>query len=221
VTPRCSSSAPASDVSQVLAALSEQRERFLREGTLADVFAVAYFHSTRLTRQKTFRYPDVVAAQVVSFYAAYTQRGSLPHWQPYLELAGTRRLNRGTDPGALLQVLLDRSMRAHITHDLPPALCATRPEALSWEALAPDFFALDPLFDQAAHATLLDFDHATRRLGALRSTHREALELGSWLLARFGGGTVHVRRLRRQAWNVATRKSTVTICSKTPYNVCP
>ena len=205
MTPRYSSSAPASgaDLSRELAALAAERERFLREGTLADVFAVAYFHITRLIPLSHLRYPEVTAAQVRGFYAAYTNRASLPHWQPYLELAGVRRLKQGTDPGALLNSLVERGLTAHITFDLPPALCATRPETLSWEALAPDFFALDPLFDRAAHAVFTDFDHATRRLGALRSTHREVLELGSWTLARFGGSTAHLRRLRHQAWSVA------------------
>ncbi|WP_309708033.1 hypothetical protein [Armatimonas sp.] len=180
MTHRSSSSEPASaaDFSRELAALATERERFLREGTLADVFAVAYFHLTKRISELPLRYPEVTAAQIRGFYAAYTQRESLAHWRPYLELAGTRRLKRSTDPGALLQALLERAMIPHILYDLPPALRATRPEMLSWEALAPDFFALDPLFDRAAHATLLDFDHATRRLGALRSTHREALEQG-------------------------------------------
>ena len=196
--------------------LAAERERFLREGTLADVFAVAYFHVTRLIPTVALRYPAVTAAQQQAFYAAYANRASLPHWQPYLALAGDRRLQRGTDPGALLQTLLLRAMTAHITVDLPPVLVATRPPALAWESLAPDFFALDPLFDKALHASFDDFGRATgQRLGALRSTHREALELGNWLLCRFGKGSVQLRHLRRAAWQNAQR---VTFSAEMPYN---
>jgi hypothetical protein len=195
--------------------LAHQRERFLEEGTLTDVFAVAYFHVTRLIDGQRFQHPEVVAAQVAGFYAAYENRAKLPHWQPYLALAGARRLTRGTDPGALLQVLLERAMTAHITADLPHVLRATRPVALAWDALAPDFFALDPLFEHALHATFLDFDHATRRLGALRTTHQETLELGNWLLCRFGRGTVRLRHLRRAAWEKAR---SVTFSQEMPYN---
>ena len=95
-------------------------------------------------------------------------------------------------------------MIAHIQGDLPLALRATRPETLPWEALASDFFALDPLFDKAVHGALEDFSRTTgRHCGALRTTHREALEFGIWLLARFGGGTIRVRQLRHRAWEKA------------------
>ena len=201
--PRFSSSEAASAGSP-LAALREQRERFLREGTLADVFAVAYFHVTQRIEEQRFQHPEIVAAQMQGFYDAYANRATLPHWQPYLELAGERRIKRGTDPGGLLHVLLERSMAAHITYDLPPVLVETRPKTLSWEALAPDFFAINPLFDQALHVAFHDYGRATgQRLGALRSTHREALELGSWLLSRFGGGAVRLRHLRHRAWEQA------------------
>jgi Family of unknown function (DUF5995) len=202
--PRFSSNEVVSADRELRAALQEQRERFLREGTLADVFAVAYFHVTQRIDKQHFQHPEVVAAQQQGFYTAYTNRARLAHWQPYLELAGERKLKRGTDPGELLRVLLERSMTAHITYDLPPTLLKTRPQTLSWEALAPDFFAINPLFDRALHATFEDLGRATgKRLGALRSTHREALELGSWLLSRFGGGTVRLRRLRHRAWQQA------------------
>jgi Family of unknown function (DUF5995) len=212
--PRFSSSAVASGAE----ALAAERERFLREGTLTDVFAVAYFHVTqRIVQQaQQFQHPAVVQAQLIGFYAAYENRASLAHWQPYLALAGARTLKRGTDPGALLAVLLERALTAHITYDLPPALVATRPQELAWESLAPDFFALDPFFDKALHAAFDDFGRVTgKRLGSLRTTHREALELGNWLRCRFGGGTVRLRHLRREAWQKA---HSVTFSPEMPYN---
>ena len=206
--PRCSSSAAAS-VGNLLTELSEQRERFLREGTLADVFAVTYFHTTRLIQEVSeagkFRYPGVVASQQQRFYVAYTQRRSLPHWQLYLAHSGGRTLRQGTDPGNLLYGLLQHGMVAHIQGDLPRALHESRPPELSWPTLAQDFFACDPLFDRALHASLEDFGRATRRYcGPLRTTHREVMEIGSWLLCRFGGGTVRLRHLRHAAWEKAT-----------------
>lgn len=209
--PRQSSSAVPSGadlarrVAAVRAALTQERERFLREGTIADAFGMAYFHVTeRVLTQRAFRYPEVIHADVVGFHTAYTQRESLPHWRPYLEAIRNRRLRHGTDPGDLLRVILERGMVAHIVYDLPPVLVATRPPERTWEELQPDFYALDPIFDRAFHATCEDLGRVTGRVcGALRTTHRETLELGNWLLGRFGGGTAQQRRLRHTAWKNA------------------
>ena len=206
--PRCSSSAAASAASP-LASLAVERERFLQEGTLADVFAVTYFHTTQLIQAASdagkFRYPDVIKSQQQRFFVAYTQRRNLPHWQLYLARSEGRALRPGTDPGNLLYGLLQHGTVAHVQGDLPRALQESRPPELPWPALAPDFFACDPLFARALHITLEDIGRATgRHCGTLRTTHREVMELGSWLLCRFGGGTVRLRHLRHAAWEKAT-----------------
>lgn len=194
----------AASVADVVAALAQERERFLDEGRVEDAFGMAYFHVTERIAQKRFRFPEVIQANVVGFHRAYLQRETLAHWRPYLAAVGERKIKRGTDPGDLLRVVLERGMVAHIVYDLPPVLAATRPPERRWEELAPDFFAIDPLFDQAFHATCTDIGRVTgRRLGILRSTHREALELGNWLLCRSGGGTARQRHLRHQAWEKA------------------
>lgn len=198
------SSSEAASAADVVAALAQERERFLREGTLADALGMAYYHVTRQVLTQRFRYPEVIHADVVGFHQAYLQRESLPHWQPYLQLAGVRRIRRGTDPGDLLRALLERGMVAHIVYDLPPVLIATRPPERTWDELQPDFYSLDPIFDRAFHTTSQDIGRVTGRVcGALRSTHREALELGNWFLCRFGGGTARQRHLRHQAWEKA------------------
>jgi len=192
-----------------LASLAQERERFLREGTLADTFAVVYFPITRLLLETApqRRFPELCRAQVAAFFSVYAANRQTPdpHWQPYYALAhGTLKYH--TDPGKKLNDLLLHGLHAHITVDLPQVLRATKPAALSWDELYPDFCAEDALFAAATRAALGDFDRATRRShGLLRTTHRPVLELGEWLLGRFGEGTAKVRRLRHTAWNAASQ----------------
>lgn len=192
-----------------LESLAQERERFLREGTLADTFAVVYFPITRLLLETApqRRYPELCRAQVAAFFSVYAANRQDPtlHWQPYYALAHGK-LTHHTDPGKKLNDLLMRGLHAHITVDLPQVLRATKPTALSWEELYPDFCAEDALFAAATRAALGDFDRATRRThGLLRTTHRPFLELGEWLLGRFGEGTAKVRRLRHTAWHEASQ----------------
>jgi len=192
-----------------LESLAQERERFLREGTLADTFAVVYFPITRLLLETApqRRFPELCRTQAAAFFSVYAanRQDPAPHWQPYYALAqGT--LKHHTDPGKKLNDLLMRGLHAHITVDLPQVLRTTKPAALSWDELYPDFCAEDALFPTATRAALTDFDRATRRThGLLRTTQRPCLEIGEWLLGRVGEGTAKVRRLRHAAWNEVTQ----------------